>query len=67
MRRCAAIEPVIGHVRAEHRIDFNYLKGRSCDRKTTFVRQLPRRVATRYETLARKFLAPVCIAAAVIW
>ena len=28
MKRRAAVEPVIGHVKAEHRMDRNYLKGR---------------------------------------
>ncbi len=28
MRRRAAVEPVIGHVKAEHRMDRIYLKGR---------------------------------------
>ena len=32
MRRRAAIEPVIGHVKAEHRMGRNYLKGRHGDR-----------------------------------
>lgn len=32
MRRRAAVEPVIGHVKAEHRMDRNYLKGRAGDR-----------------------------------
>ena len=32
MRRRAAVEPVIGHVKAEHRMDRNYLKGRDGDR-----------------------------------
>jgi IS5 family transposase len=32
MRRRAAVEPVIGHVKAEHRMDRNYLKGRPGDR-----------------------------------
>jgi IS5 family transposase len=31
MKRCAAIEPVIGHRKAEHRMDRNYLKGREGD------------------------------------
>jgi IS5 family transposase len=31
MRRRAAVEPVIGHVKAEHRMDRNYLKGRDGD------------------------------------
>jgi transposase, IS5 family len=32
MKRRAAVEPVIGHVKAEHRMDRNYLKGREGDR-----------------------------------
>jgi transposase, IS5 family len=32
MKRRAAIEPVIGHVKAEHRMDRNYLKGHEGDR-----------------------------------
>lgn len=32
MKRRAAIEPVIGHVKAEHRMDRNHLKGREGDR-----------------------------------
>jgi len=32
MKRRAAIEPVIGHLKAEHRLDRNYLKGRDGDR-----------------------------------
>jgi transposase, IS5 family len=32
MRRQAAIEPVIGHLKAEHRVGRNYLKGREGDR-----------------------------------
>ncbi len=32
MRRRAAVEPVIGHVKAERRMDRNYLKGRDGDR-----------------------------------
>jgi len=32
MKRRAAVEPVIGHVKAEHRMDQNYLKGRDGDR-----------------------------------
>jgi IS5 family transposase len=32
MRRRAAVEPVIGHVKAEHRMERNYLKGRNGDR-----------------------------------
>ena len=32
MKRRAAVEPVIGHVKAEHRMGRNYLKGRAGDR-----------------------------------
>jgi IS5 family transposase len=32
MRRRAGVEPVIGHVKAEHRMGRNYLKGRTGDR-----------------------------------
>ena len=32
MRRRAAVEPVIGHIKAEHRMGRNYLKGRYGDR-----------------------------------
>ncbi len=31
MKRRAAVEPVIGHVKGEHRMDCNYLKGREGD------------------------------------
>ena len=32
MKRRAAVEPVIGHLKAEHRLGRNYLKGRDGDR-----------------------------------
>ena len=32
MRRRVALEPIIGHVKAEHRMGRNYLKGRDGDR-----------------------------------
>ena len=32
MRRRAAVEPVIGHLKAEHRMDRNHLKGPEGDR-----------------------------------
>jgi IS5 family transposase len=32
MRRRAAVEPVVGHIKAEHRMGRNYLKGRDGDR-----------------------------------
>jgi transposase, IS5 family len=32
MKRRAAVEPIIGHLKAEHRMDRNHLKGREGDR-----------------------------------
>ncbi len=32
MKRRAVVEPVIGHLKAEHRLARNYLKGRDGDR-----------------------------------
>jgi len=32
MKRRAAVEPVIGHLKAEHRMGRNHLKGRDGDR-----------------------------------
>jgi IS5 family transposase len=32
MKRRAAVEPVIGHLKAEHRMERNHLKGRDGDR-----------------------------------
>ena len=32
MKRRAAVEPIIGHMKAEHRMDRNYLKGRGGDK-----------------------------------
>ena len=32
MKRRAAVEPIIGHIKAEHRVGRNYLKGRDGDR-----------------------------------
>ncbi len=32
LRRRSAVEPVIGHLKQEHRLDRNYLKGRDGDR-----------------------------------
>ena len=32
MKRRAAVEPIIGHLKAEHRMDRNYLKKRLGDR-----------------------------------
>ena len=35
MRRRAAVKPVIGHLKAEHRMGRNYLKGHEGDRVNT--------------------------------
>lgn len=35
LRRRSAVEPIIGHLKSEHRLDRNYLKGREGDRINT--------------------------------
>jgi transposase, IS5 family len=44
MKRRGAIEPVIGHLKAEHRMDRNYLKGQDGDRINAVRSDLPRRL-----------------------
>jgi transposase, IS5 family len=39
MKRRAAVEPVIGHLKAEHRLGRNYLKGRDGDRVNVVLRR----------------------------
>jgi hypothetical protein len=39
INRRAALEPVIGHLKAEHRMDRNYLKGRDGDRANAMSRR----------------------------
>ena len=60
--RRAAIEPVIGHIKEDHRMDRNYLKGRDGDRANAVL------VAAGYnfslllrwfEALLRAFIAAI--------
>jgi len=37
LRRRSAVEPVIGHMKSQHRLDRNYLKGREGDRINTIL------------------------------
>jgi len=37
LRRRSAVEPLIGHLKAEHRLGRNYLKGRTGDRLNTIL------------------------------
>jgi IS5 family transposase len=39
MRRRAAVEPVIGHLKDDHRMQCNYLKGRDGDRINAVLRR----------------------------
>ncbi len=56
MKRRAAIEPVIGHVKAEHRMDRNYLKGRDGDR----INALLAAVGFNFHLLIRWFAKLLC-------
>ena len=69
MKRRAAVEPVIGHVKAEHRMGRNYLKGREGDRINAvlaaagfnfslLLRWFRRLLRTLLLILARPVLAP---------
>ena len=54
MRRRAAVEPVIGHIKGEHRMDRNYLKGRDGDRANALL------AAAGYNFhLLRRWLGPL--------
>jgi len=70
MKRRAAVEPVIGHLKAEHRMDRNHLKGRDGDRANAvlaaagynfalLLRWLARLLRALFQTL---LLAPECLA-----
>ena len=69
MKRRAAVEPVIGHLKAEHRMDRNYLKGRAGDRANAvlaaagynfalLLRWLRRLLRALFQTL---FVPPICL------
>lgn len=55
LRRRSAVEPVIGHIKADHRMDRNYLKGREGDRMNALL------AACGYNLrkLLRVFLRPI--------
>jgi len=69
MRRRAAVEPVVGHLKAEHRMGRNHLKGRDGDRATAvlaagynfalLLRWLGRLLRVLFQAL---LLAPSCFA-----
>lgn len=56
MKRRAAVEPIIGHLKAEHRMGRNYLKGRSGDR----INALLAAVGFNFHLLVRWFEALLC-------
>ena len=69
MKRRAAVEPVIGHTKAEHRMGRNYLKGREGDRSNAvlaaagynfalLLRWLARLLRALFQALAAVFPSP---------
>ncbi len=56
MKRRAAIEPVIGHLKAEHRMGRNHLKGREGDRINTVLAA----VGYNFSLLLRWLAALLC-------
>ena len=57
MKRRAAVEPVIGHVKAEHRMGRNYLRGIKGDR----INALLAAVGYNFHLLLRWFKALLCV------
>jgi IS5 family transposase len=55
MKRRAAVEPVIGHVKAEHRLGRNYLEGRDGDRSNAVLAAAGYNFALLLRWLARLF------------
>ena len=53
LKRRAAIEPIIGHMKADHRMDRNFLKGRIGDRMNA----IPAGCGFNLRELLRSFLA----------
>ena len=62
MKRRAAIEPVIGHVKQEHRMERNYLKGRNGDRANAVLAA----AGYNFSLLVRWFEALLCAVIATI-
>jgi transposase, IS5 family len=69
MKRRAAVEPVIGHLKAEHRMDRNYLKGRDGDRANAVLAAAGYNFALLLRWLRRllrallqaPFRSPICV------
>jgi IS5 family transposase len=61
MKRRAAVEPVIGHIKAEHRMDRNYLKGRDGDRINAVLAAAGYNFSLLIRWLAKLLLALVAI------
>src|SRR6516165_1674456 len=71
MKRRAAVEPVIGHVKIDHRMDRNYLKGREGDRANAIlaaigynfrllIRWLAELLCALFRVFVFSFRQPVC-------
>src|SRR5438445_13001229 len=59
MKRRAAVEPVIGHTKAEHRMGRNYLKGRDGDRSNAALAAAGYNLSPLLRWLARHLRAPI--------
>jgi IS5 family transposase len=57
MKRRAGVEPVIGHLKAGHRLDRNYLKGRAGDRANAVLAAAGYNFSLLLRWLARLFRA----------
>ena len=62
MKHRAAVEPVIGHVKAEHRMERNYLKGRDGDRANAVLAA----AGYNFSLLIRWFESLLCVLIATL-
>ena len=58
MKRRAAVEPVIGHVKAEHRMECNYLKGRDGDRANAVLTARRLQLQPTHQMVRGSFMRP---------
>ena len=63
MKRCAAVEPLIGHLKAEHRMGRNHLKGRDGDRSNAVLAA----AGFNFHLLLRWFERLLCALFAALW
>jgi Transposase DDE domain len=63
MRRRAAIEPVIGHLKEDHRMRRNYLTGRHGDR----INAVLAAAGYNFSLLLRWFKELLCVLSSILW